>query len=256
MSDTDSAQSATTASASDLPVPRHIAIIMDGNGRWAQQRGQQRTFGHEHGAQAVRPILAECQRLGVKVVTLYSFSTENWKRPQNEVDFLMALGKFHMELESQKLATHDMRFIHIGSRHGLPDAILAAFDALQEQTADRTGLTVALALNYGSRDEITDAVRAIAAKVQAGSLAPGDITQQTISDHLFTAGLPDPDLLIRTAGEMRVSNFLLWQISYTELWVTPTLWPDFTVDHLREAIGEYGRRQRRFGDVLPTPGKV
>ena len=230
-------------------IPRHIAVIMDGNGRWAQQRNQPRSAGHRQGALAVRPIIHECNRLGVEVLTLYSFSTENWKRPQLEIDFLMELGQMHLAAERDNLHTHNLRFRHIGSPDGLPEPIVDAFRELERSTADRTGLTVALALNYGSRDEITDAVQRIAQRVKAGELDPRQITQDTISQHLYTAGLPDPDLLIRTAGEMRVSNYLLWQISYSEIWVTQTLWPDFTIHHLHEAIEEYGRRQRRFGAV-------
>jgi undecaprenyl diphosphate synthase len=244
-----------TADRSAIPVPsseilpKHIAIIMDGNGRWAAKQNQPRSFGHAHGAHVARSIALECARLGVEVLTLYSFSTENWKRPQDEVDFLMALGEAHLKAEQQTIHERNIRFRPIGSRHGIPPRLMEQLDMMAEMTASNTGMTLCLALNYGSRVEITEAVQKIAEKAAAGTLSPADITQQTISDHLYTAGLPDPDLMIRTAGEMRISNFLLWQLSYAELYVTDTLWPEFTTEKLNEAIAEYARRQRRFGGV-------
>ncbi|MCC6579071.1 MAG: isoprenyl transferase [Phycisphaeraceae bacterium] len=233
-------------------VPRHIAIIMDGNGRWAQQQGQPRLFGHQQGARSVRAIVTECARLELKALTLYSFSTDNWKRPAEEVDFLMDLYVQYLGRETQTMLDNNVRFVQIGRRDGLPGPVLDELDRCTRDTAHCTGLTLALAINYGSRAEITDAVRYIAQQVRAGKLTPEDICETTISDHLYTAGLPDPDLLIRTAGEMRLSNYLLWQISYAEFYVADVCWPQFTVDHLHDAIRAYAKRQRKFGAV---PGK-
>ncbi|MCK4873206.1 MAG: isoprenyl transferase [Phycisphaerales bacterium] len=232
-------------------LPRHIAIIMDGNGRWAAEQGKSRSFGHRNGARAVRAIVTECARLGIEVLTLYSFSMENWKRPREEIDALMTLYLDYLVAEEREMIDNQIRFIQIGRRDGLPEEIQAQLDRTIAATSRCTGLTLVLALNYSSRTEITDAVRAIARKAQAGEIDVNAIDEQVVADHLYTAGLPDPDLLIRTAGEMRVSNYLLWQISYAELWVTDTYWPDFTVDHLSEALRDYTRRQRRFGDVKP-----
>ncbi|MHC4993814.1 MAG: isoprenyl transferase [Planctomycetota bacterium] len=239
------------APATPPTLPRHIAVIMDGNGRWAQQRGADRSLGHQKGAEAVKPIMYECNRLGVEALTLYSFSTENWKRPAEEVDFLMKLGHAQLLAEGEQLTRDNIRFRHIGRKEGIPVKMLAAIEDLERVTASNTGLTLALALNYGARLEITDAMRTIAQRVAEGKLDPHRISEQTISDSLYTAGLPNPDLLIRTAGEMRISNFLLWQISYTELWVTETCWPDFDVETLHRAIDDYANRKRRFGGV-PT----
>lgn len=239
----------TTTPATTPPTPRHIAIIMDGNGRWAQQQNASRSLGHKKGADAVKPIMYECNKLGVEALTLYSFSTENWKRPADEVDFLMQLGHAQLLAEGEDLAKANIRFKHVGRKDGIPDKMRDALEQLEQVTASNTGLTLALALNYGSRLEITDALKKISQQVADGQITPDQITEQTISDHLYTAGLPDPDLLIRTAGEMRLSNFLLWQISYTELWVTDTYWPDFTVDTLHQAIDDYTNRKRRFGGV-------
>jgi len=231
-------------------LPRHVAIIMDGNGRWAQARGKPRIVGHQHGAGAVRGIVTECAQLGVEVLTLYSFSVENWKRPREEIDFLMTLYVEYLQLERKTMMDNNVRFVQIGRREGLPDAVLAEIDRTLEQTRDNTGLTLALAINYGSRAEITDAVRAIARQVQAGQLDAEAITEQTITDHLYTAGLPDPDLLVRTAGEMRLSNYLLWQISYAELYVSELCWPDFDVNELHQALRAFAARKRKFGAVL------
>ena len=224
---------------------------MDGNGRWATARGQDRLKGHKAGAEALRPIVIEAANLGLDALTVYSFSTENWARSDREVMGLMSLYVQYLVSERPLFMDNNVRFRHIGCRDGLPPEVLGELDALAEMTKDHTGTTFVLALNYGSRAEITDAVRAITAKVEAGQLAPPQITDQTISDHLHTAGLPDPDLLIRTAGEMRLSNYLLWQISYAELWVTDTLWPDFTVQTLHEAFAAFRGRKRKFGAVLP-----
>ncbi|MHB1157296.1 MAG: polyprenyl diphosphate synthase [Phycisphaerales bacterium] len=232
-------------------LPRHIAVVMDGNGRWAQRRGKDRTFGHAKGAEAVLPIVTECANLGLRALSLYALSHENLiRRPAHEVDCLMDLYEQYLQSERQKLIDNHLRFIHIGRREGLAEGVLRELDRTTEATRGNPGLTLALALNYGSRQEITDAVRALAAEVAAGKLTPDQIDEQRISDHLYTAGLPDPDLMIRTAGEMRLSNFLLWQISYGELWVTPDFWPDFTIEHLHQALRDYAGRTRRFGAVV------
>ncbi len=234
-------------------LPRHVAVIMDGNGRWAQARGKSRSVGHRHGARAVRPIVTECASLGIEVLTLYSFSLENWKRPKDEVDALMELYVEYLAAERQEMIENQIRFRQIGRREHLPDRVQQALEETTRATAAGTGLTLCVALNYGSRTEITDAVRTICRKVAAGEIDPEEpdqLCEQTIADHLYTAGLPDPDLLVRTAGEMRVSNYLLWQISYAELWVTDTLWPDFTPTHLHDALRAYGERTRRFGAVV------
>jgi undecaprenyl diphosphate synthase len=232
--------------------PRHIAIIMDGNGRWAIERKLPRIAGHRAGAGSVRAIVTEAARLGLKALTLYSFSMENWKRPTTEVDALMELYLEYLAKERQELLDNNIQFRQIGRREGLPASVLHAVDDTIAATSHCTGTTLALALNYGSRAEITDAVQAIARKIEAGSLSPEQIDEQTISDHLYTAGLPDPDLLIRTAGELRVSNYLLWQISYAEIHVTDRYWPDFTVTDLHEAIRDYAGRNRRFGALDQT----
>ncbi len=246
-------QTAASLAALGLPreaLPRHIAVIMDGNGRWARRQGKPRMYGHEQGAKAVRAIVTECARLELEVLTLYSFSMENWKRPAEEVEFLMHLYVEYLIAERAEMMDNNIRFVQIGRREGLPGPVLDELDRTTEETRGNTGLTLALAINYGSRAEITDAVTAIAHKVRDGQLQPTDITEQTIADHLYTAGLPDPDLLIRTASEMRISNYLLWQISYAELYVSDVCWPDFSVEHLRDALREYARRTRRFGAVV------
>jgi undecaprenyl diphosphate synthase len=240
----------------DVPldrVPRHVAIIMDGNGRWAQSRGFPRVFGHRNGAAAVRRTIDEAGRLGIEYVTLYSFSIENWKRPQHEVGELMSLYLTYMSGEREHLVRENVRLLQIGRREGLPADALAELDKTLEATRHCTGCTLVLAVNYGSRAEITDAVRDIARRAASGALDPAAIDERTIENALTTRGIPDPDLLIRTAGEMRISNFLLWQISYAELYVTPTLWPDFEASHLRDAVRAYARRDRRFGGLTnPT----
>jgi undecaprenyl diphosphate synthase len=230
-------------------IPRHIAIIMDGNGRWAKQRGFPREFGHRNGAAAVRAVIEECSLLGVEVLTLYSFSMENWKRPQGEVSALMSLYMTYLEAELERFMKENLKFRQIGRRDGLAPEVLEAADRLTEVTKHNTGSTLCLAVNYGARAEIVDAVRAIAERVKRGEISPGDIDDATIHDHLYTAGLPDPDLLIRTAGEMRVSNYLLWQISYAELHVTDVLWPDFGAADLHAAIRDYAGRTRKFGGL-------
>ncbi|MHC5111238.1 MAG: isoprenyl transferase [Planctomycetota bacterium] len=233
-------------------LPRHIAIIMDGNGRWAGQRGEERIRGHEQGAKTVRKIVTHCARLGIETLTLYSFSTENWKRPRAEVDFLMGLYVQYLIAERETIMSNNVRFRHLGRREGLPASVLSEMDRTMEMSASNTGLTLCLALNYGSRDEIVDAVRSMARAVREGRLEPEDINESSFSAALYSAGLPDPDLLIRTAGEQRVSNFLLWQISYAEIHVCETLWPDFSETSLNDAIRDFASRSRRFGDV-PSP---
>jgi undecaprenyl diphosphate synthase len=232
-------------------LPQHIAIIMDGNGRWARAQGKERIEGHARGAKSVDVITEECCRLGIGQLTLYCLSSENWKRPKPEIDFLMALLKQYLLAERQKILDQNIRFTVIGRREGLPAEVLAEIDENTRLTEANTGLTLCLAINYGSRAEIVDALRAIAEQVRRGQLLPDDITEELVSQHLYTAGQPDPDLLIRTAGEMRVSNYLLWQISYAELWVTSKFWPEFDASLLHEALRDFARRERRFGGLKP-----
>jgi undecaprenyl diphosphate synthase len=249
-----------TTPSLDIPrdrLPRHIAIIMDGNGRWAVRRGSERTVGHQQGAQVVKTIVTECSNLhrefgGPDFLTLYSFSIENWKRPVEEVAFLMQMYIDYLREERPMMMRENIRFHQIGRRDNLPDEVVDEMNITLEKTKNNTGLNMVLALNYGSRAEIADAVRAIATKVRAGELDPRDVTEQTISDHLYTAGWPDPDLLIRTAGEMRVSNYLLWQISYAELYVSDVLWPEFGVKELHDALRAFSQRNRRFGALDKT----
>ena len=231
-------------------LPRHIAIIMDGNGRWARQRGLPRIEGHRHAAGAVRGVVTQCARLGIECLTLYSFSLENWKRPADEVNALMLLYAEYLASERQEIMDNDIRVVQVGRREGLPPNVLRELDTTAGLSRNNRGLTLCLALNYGSRAEIVDAVRALAERAAQGALRPADITDQTVSNALYTAGLPDPDLVIRTAGEMRVSNFLLWHISYADRHVTPVLWPDFGVEDLHAAIRDYAGRVRRFGAVV------
>ena len=233
-------------------LPRHIAIIMDGNGRWARAQGKERVEGHARGAKSVDDVTEECCRLGIGQLTLYCLSSENWKRPKAELDFLMALLKQYLLQERDKILRQNIRFVVIGRREGLPEEVLAEIDENQRLTKANTGLTLCLAINYGSRAEIVDAVRSIAGRVQRGELRPEQIEEATIGESLYTAGMTDPDLLIRTAGEMRISNYLLWQISYAELWVTERFWPEFGAELLQEALRDYAKRERRFGGLKPT----
>jgi len=244
----------------DIPderIPRHIAVIMDGNGRWAVRRGLERIRGHQEGAKTVRRIVTECARLrkergGPDFLTLYSFSLENWKRPATEVTFLMQMYIEYLRMERATMMENNIKFAQIGRLDNLPDPVLDEVNITLEETKNNNGLTLVLALNYGSRAEIVDGVRAIAEKIKSGELDPRDIDEETISDHLYTAGTPDPDLLIRTAGEMRVSNYLLWQISYAELYVSDVLWPDFGENDLHDAIRSFASRNRRFGALDHT----
>ncbi|NLD61505.1 isoprenyl transferase [Candidatus Sumerlaeota bacterium] len=232
------------------PLPHHIAVIMDGNGRWAKRAGfAERVRGHEAGADTVRRVVRACGELNIHVLTLYAFSVENWKRPKSEVHFLMKMFEKFLKNEIDELNAGNVRLRAAGCLSDLPASVRGALDNAIAATAGNTGLILNLAISYGARTEITQAVREIAAKVSAGELSPDEIDEQTIADSLYTRGLPDPDLLIRTSGELRVSNFLLWQIAYTELWITPVLWPDFTRENLYEALVEYARRDRRFGGL-------
>ena len=230
-------------------LPTHIAIIMDGNGRWAKARHLPRVEGHRNGVESVRACVRACGELGIKYLTLYAFSVENWNRPKDEVDTLMKYLARFLKNEIGELNRNNVRLDTIGQIHRLPEFVQEQLAKTQAALARNNGLTLVLALSYGARVEIVEAVRAIAAKAKEGTIDPAEITEQVISQHLYTRHLPDPDLLIRTSGEMRLSNFLLWQISYTELVVTPTLWPDFRRPHLCEAIEEYARRHRRFGGI-------
>ncbi len=230
-------------------MPKHVAIIMDGNGRWAAERGLIRAEGHKAGVVAVRETITHCGRLGLRQLTLYSFSSENWKRPREEVDALMTLYAYHLVKERDEIMDNNVRLVQIGRRAGLPDDVLAKLDETTRLSAGNTGLTLALALNYGARTEIVDATRKLAQQAVDGKLRPEDIDEEHISGALYTAGLDDPDLVIRTAGEMRLSNFLLWQASYAEFHAMPVLWPDFRPPHLDDALRAFARRERRYGDV-------
>ncbi|MCA9284613.1 MAG: isoprenyl transferase [Phycisphaerales bacterium] len=246
------AESPVVAPALEVPrerLPRHIAIIMDGNGRWAERRGLSRLLGHRAGAKTVRQVIGEASQLGIKAMTLYSFSSENWKRPPDEVNALMELCCEHLLSEREEMVERNIRFRAIGRLAGLPTPVRDHIAKAEQATAECTGLTMVLALNYGSRAEIVDATRSIATLVAEGRLTPEQIDETLFADHLYTFGLPDPDLLIRTAGERRVSNYLLWQISYAEIHVTDVLWPDFGVSDLHRAIRDYASRDRRFGGL-------
>jgi undecaprenyl diphosphate synthase len=228
-------------------LPTHVAIIMDGNGRWARQRNLPRVEGHRTGAESVRTIVRAAGEIGIKYLTLYAFSVENWTRPKDEVDTLMKYLERYLRSETPELDRNNVRLEVIGQIYRLPDSVQKELKKSIVTLSKNNGLTVVMALSYGARTEMVDAVRAIAEKVEKGKLDPAEINEETISQHLYTRNIPDPDLLIRTSGEMRVSNFLLWQISYAELVVTPTLWPDFRKAQFFEALEEYARRHRRFG---------
>ncbi len=234
-------------------IPRHVAIIMDGNGRWAAQRGKPRTFGHEAGVRAVKEVVKASSELGIKFLTLYTFSIENWKRPKEEVDALMSLLSRTTRRELKELIKNDVKLITTGRISALSLTRRMVLADAVKKTRNNQGLVLNLALNYGGRTEILDAVKAISNSVKAGILDIHDIDEELFSTFLYTSNLPDPDLLIRTSGEMRISNFLLWQTSYTELYVIDTLWPDFGREELFRAIADFQRRERRFGEVT---GKV
>jgi undecaprenyl diphosphate synthase len=230
-------------------MPRHIAIIMDGNGRWALNRGLERFEGHRQGGKTVERIVQYCVELGIECLTLYSFSLQNWKRPKEEVDFLMYLYSQYLVKIRPNLMDNNVRLVHLGIAEQLPDTVRKELRTTVEMTAANNGMILAIALNYGSRTEIVEAVKKIAQACKDGKLNPADIDEQCVSDNLNTAGLPDPDLLIRTSNELRISNFLLWQISYAEFYVTQTLWPDFDNSDMDKAIIAYAGRNRRFGDI-------
>jgi len=230
-------------------MPRHIAVIMDGNGRWAQQQGLPRIEGHRRGVSSVRRTTEECARLGIEQLTLYCLSSENWKRPPEELDFLMHLLQQYMIEERTTIMEQDIRVATIGRREGISPQALDEIDRTVEMSRGNTGMRLCLAINYGGRAELTDAVRGIAEEVRAGRLQVGEISEETLGAHLYTAGMSNPDLLIRTAGEMRLSNFLLWQISYAEIWVTESCWPEFNEALLHAAIRSFAERDRRFGGL-------
>ena len=234
--------------------PRHIAIIMDGNGRWAVSQNQPRIVGHQNGAKMVRLITEECARISIDQLTLYCLSSENWKRPQDELDFLLHLLQQYMIEERSTLIDNNIRLKIIGRRDRIPANVQAEMDKTLQLTESCDGLCLCLAINYGGRGEIVDAIRTISREVVAGEISPEQIDEELVANHLYTAGMSDPDLLIRTAGEMRISNYLLWQISYSELWVTDRCWPEFGVDELYRAISEFAARNRKYGGLVNLGG--
>jgi undecaprenyl diphosphate synthase len=230
-------------------VPRHVAIIMDGNGRWAQRHKLPRLSGHEAGRKSVKKVVQAAIAHGVRYLTLYAFSVENWQRPRDEVQGLMGLLRLVLREELAEMGKEGVRLRAMGRLQDLPEAVREELESAIEKTKANTKLDLILALSYGSRVEITEAVKTIAREVKSGQLDAETITEETISQHLYTRGLPDPDLLIRTSGEMRISNFMLWQISYVEIHVTPVLWPDFGQEEFAAALADYARRERRFGGI-------
>jgi undecaprenyl diphosphate synthase len=228
-------------------LPRHVAIIMDGNGRWAKQRGMNRIRGHEEGAESVRAIVRATREIGIPWLTLYAFSEENWRRPKIEVQALMMLLKRFLRSEVREMLDNGIRFQAIGRLHKLPRDVQKTLRETAEQTASNRNMVLTLALSYGGRQEVTDAVRSLVQKVEEGKVHSSDISEALVSEHLYTAAMPDPDLLIRTSGESRISNFLLWQIAYAEIYMTPIYWPDFRKEAYVEALIEYQKRERRFG---------
>ncbi len=230
-------------------LPKHVAIIMDGNGRWAKQRRLPRTVGHRRGLESLRTVVRTASRLGIKYLTLFTFSAENWNRPKSEVDTIMRyLGRF-LRTEIPEFNSYNVQLDAIGQIERLPQKVQDQLTKTKETLSNNDGMTMVLALSYGARQEIIDATRAIADKVKQGELTPGQINEEVISNHLYTSEIPDPELLVRTSGEMRISNFLLWQISYAELVITDTLWPDFRAPQLYDALEAYAKRHRRFGKV-------
>jgi len=230
-------------------LPVHIAIIMDGNGRWAKKRNLPRIFGHKEGAKSVRAVTEAAAEAGIEYLTLYAFSTENWKRPEKEVGFLMGLLQDYLEKELPTMMKNNIKLLTIGDLSRLPSGARKRLDDVKKKTSKNRGLKLVLALNYGSKAELTAAVRKIAGEAKKGKLPVNSITDRTISKNLYTKDIPDPDLLIRTSGEMRISNFLLWQIAYAEIYITRVLWPDFRKKELLAALREFNRRERRFGGV-------
>lgn len=233
----------------DRKIPNHVAIILDGNGRWAKRKGMPRNYGHVQGAKTVEVICEEAYRMGIQYLTVYAFSTENWERPQDEVDALMGLLRNYMKTCLKTAAKNNMCVRIIGDKTRLDDDIVGRMEQLEEATKHNTGLHFQIAINYGGRDEIVRAVRRLAEQVAEGSMTPDAITEQLLGDVLDTQGLPEPDLLIRTCNEQRISNFLLWQLAYTELYFTPVAWPDFSKEELEKAIDAYNKRDRRYGLV-------
>lgn len=230
-------------------LPKHVAIILDGNGRWAKQRGHERTYGHRFGAENVKTIVREAGEMGIEVLTLYAFSTENWKRPRTEVMFLMNLFKKYLIGELREMISNNVQLHIVGDISVLPEGLRKEILACEADTANNTGLHLNVALNYGGRQEIIHAVQQIADEVKQGDLDSRDITEETITSHLYPSDAMDVDLMIRTGGESRISNFLLWQVSYSELYFTPVLWPDFTIDEFKKAVDWYTGRDRRFGGL-------
>lgn len=230
-------------------IPQHIAIIMDGNGRWAKAQGKMRTYGHKAGAETLKTIVRAADKLGVKVLTVYAFSTENWKRPLEEVNYIMDLLCLYLTKEIDEFNENNVRVRFIGTRQGMSEKVLEKMDYALKETAENTGIILNIAVNYGGQLEIVEAVRKIAAKVVAGELSAAAIDEQIIEDNLYTAGLPTPDLLIRPGGDVRISNFLLWQIAYAEIYYTKTYWPDFKPEDLVDAIRVFQGRERRFGGL-------
>ena len=240
---------AGAALAQELVLPKHVGIIMDGNGRWAKQRGLPRKAGHREGAQTFRTITRYCSQVGIRYLTVYAFSTENWKRPEDEVGALMGLFKSYLREALEDFQDDDIVVRFIGDKSGFSPELQALMDENEESSKNRPGMVLNIAMNYGSRDEIVRAVKSICAKVEAGSLRAADVTEQLVADHLYTAGQPDPDLIIRPSGEYRISNFMLWQSAYTEFVIMNKLWPDFTKADLDEALRIYASRNRRYGGV-------
>lgn len=230
-------------------VPRHVAIIMDGNGRWAKERGLLRTFGHRAGAETLQKIIQTASDIGIEVLTVYAFSTENWKRPEEEVGLLMRLIAEYLDSKLAAMHANQVQLRHLGDLAGLPSALQLKLTKAMEQTRNNTGLVVNLAINYGGRAEILEAVKALARAVENGEVRAAEIDEDVFAAALYTQGLPDPDLLIRTSGDVRLSNFLLWQTAYTELYFCDVNWPDFTPEHLMEAIASFQKRERRFGGL-------
>lgn len=228
-------------------LPRHVAVIMDGNGRWAERRGLSRIEGHKRGKDSVRAIVETSRRIGIPYLSLFAFSTENWQRPRREVTALMGLLRRYLRTELRRMMKNDVRLLAIGDLSRLPDLVRADLEKTVFETRDNKHLTVGLCVSYGGREDILRATQALAREVQEGSLLPEEIDEEAMASHLGTVGLPDPDLLIRTSGEMRISNFFLWQLAYTEIFVTDTLWPDFRDDEFLSALTQYQQRERRFG---------
>lgn len=235
--------------AQEMVLPKHVGIIMDGNGRWAKQRGLPRKAGHREGAQTFRTITRYCSQVGIRYLTVYAFSTENWKRPEDEVGALMGLFKSYLKEALEDFQDDDIVVRFIGDKSGFSPELQALMDENEESSKNRPGMVLNIAMNYGSRDEIVRAVKSICAKVEAGSLRAADVTEQLVADYLYTAGQPDPDLIIRPSGEYRISNFMLWQSAYTEFVIMNKLWPDFTKADLDEALRIYASRNRRYGGV-------